>query len=96
VRRWHTERDLMLRRWRFEIAIHEYPAWPHGGLAPIPPVICDDSCHCYRGCGFFRDRHPLDCGRPRCGCCHAGKWDRRRQNDLREAIDREWDASGGW
>jgi hypothetical protein len=70
----------MLRRWRLEIADHEYGLNVRGfrnyasyDQAPLPPIVCDDSCHCYLGPGFFRKRHPRDCGRPRCGLCSYGK-----------------------
>ena len=99
MRRWHEERDLMLRRWRVEIAKHEYFLWGRYSLAPIPPVSCDeDDCHCYRGPGFLRKRKPYDCGRARCGICHLEKHypGERRRRDEREAFNHEWEATGGW
>ncbi len=51
--RWHQERDLMMSRWRFEIALHEYPDWPHNGLAPIP-LRCVTIPTDYMGSGFSR------------------------------------------
>lgn len=96
MRRWHEEREMMLRRWRFEIAIHE--GWPIASLHPIPPVVCDDSCHCYLGPGFFRDRHPLDCGRSQCGVCHTKPivYRAEKKRERRKAMEREWIASEGW
>lgn len=35
--------------------------------------------------GRFRKRKPLDCGRARCGCCHAEKVYRRRSVHQRRA-----------
>jgi hypothetical protein len=97
MRRWHQERDLMLRRWRLEIAQHEMGASQRGqrrygryDFAPLPPASCEDACHCYRGAGYFRKRHPLDCGHTRCGLCswHKQPWEtkRRRRRDRQEAI----------
>lgn len=100
MRRWHAERDLMLRRWKNEIA-------QHGGYegyriylgnsyleVPLPPVVCDDSCHCFAGPGFFRKRKPFDCGNPRCGMCHSEKFwaPKARANKKRAAIQYELDA----
>ena len=114
--RWHSERDLMLRRWKNEIAAHgghsgyrvgrmwiyerrdgQYisSAFGNGWLeAPVPPPACDvDSCHCFKGAGFFRKRKPFDCGNPRCEACHSGKWDNKdRYNVRRKAIEFELDA----
>lgn len=97
MRRWHSERDLMLRRWRFEIALHEW-GWSFGSLHPLPPVVCEGSCHCYAGCGFFRNSHPLDCGRSNCGICHVKHvvYRAEKKRERREAWRREWDAAEGW
>lgn len=102
--RWHSERDLMLRRWRLEIASHEYssrqgrPGFRRYALrmdqAPLPPVVCDDSCHCYLGPGFFRKRHPYDCGKTRCYWCHPEKLlVTKRGSDRRAALRFEEDAN---
>lgn len=108
MNRWHSprERTLMLSRWRLEIAQHE--KWPSFGQgrkgfrqygfvdqAPLPPLTDGDSCHCYRGMGYFRKRHPLDCGNPRCGLCHYGKFHTRkaRASKRREAIEFELHAN---
>lgn len=104
MRRWHSERNLMLRRWRHEIAIHgghdgwQLPPFTSGvGLAaPLPPLTCDaPPCHCFAGPNFFRKRKPLDCGRPRCGTCHYEKFyvGKDRYNKRREAIDFDLRAS---
>ena len=84
MRRWQQDRERMIRRWRIEIAKHEQ--YPHMALAVAPPDHCDtDDCHCYRGMGYFRKRHPFDCGKTRCGLCHwykhfpgSGRANRRR------------------
>ena len=100
MRRWHAERELMLRRWRNEIAAHGgHSGWRLKGRhsfngwleAPVPPPACDlDTCHCFLGPGFFRKRKPFDCGNPRCELCHSGKWDDKdRYNKRREAIEYE-------
>lgn len=41
--------------------------------------------------GRFRKRDGLDCGRPRCGCCHGDKFlgAGRRTNERRAAISFE-------
>jgi hypothetical protein len=91
----------MLYRWRFEIAQHEY-GWAqvaghsHCALAPLPPQNPDATCHCYRGMGYFRKRHPLDCGNTKCCSCHWEKYvePKARQNKLRAAIVFELDAEG--
>lgn len=106
--RWFLERDLMLRRWRLEIAKHEAwmtrnrPGYRKYNLfydfAPIPPDLCDidDPCHCYLGPGFFRKRHPFDCGRSKCGVCHGEKnyGRKNRFNKRREAIEFDLEADG--
>lgn len=42
----------------------------------------------------WRKRKPLDCGRPRCGVCHNGKFHipKARENHKREAIRFDIDA----
>lgn len=69
MKRWHEDRELMLRRWREEIAKHE--DLNIGALGQIPPV--GGSCHCYRGCGTMRKRTVYGCSTPRCGICHFEK-----------------------
>jgi len=95
MRRWHEERELMLTRWRQEVAKHK-----RGYIFPtiaVPPAMGEDDCHCFRGMGVLRKRRPLDCGRPRCGLCHPHKrQSRQRLGQDRAAFDFEWDASGGW
>ena len=69
MRRWHSERNLMVRRWRQELAWHsDSYAW----IAPpsLAPAI---DCHCARGIGTMRKRTPLGCNRPRCQLCHYEK-----------------------
>jgi hypothetical protein len=103
MRRWHAERALMLRRWRFEIGAHGghsgYRINGWGGndwvAVPVPPPSCDlDTCHCFRGAGYFRKRHPFDCGNPRCGLCHFEKFwvPKARATKKRAAIQYELDA----
>jgi hypothetical protein len=95
MRRWHQERDLMLRRWRQEIAKHEASSdegYPYAALAPVPPTGVQ-GCHCYRGMGTMRKRSPWDCGNPRCGVCHHEKWlPKARHAARRAAIDAELNA----
>jgi hypothetical protein len=83
MRRWHQEHDLMLRRWRQEIAKHERA--PRGTLAPVPP-IGEEACHCYRGMGTMRTRSPWDCGNPRCGVCHYDKQHPKARHAARRAA----------
>jgi hypothetical protein len=54
----------MLRRWQHEIANHGghagYRVDPLGNSwlkVPVPPIVCEDSCHCFAGPGFFRLDH---------------------------------------
>lgn len=77
MRRWHQERNLMLRRWRQELANHssEYgQKYAHCYLAP-PADANGVGCHCSRGIGVMRKTRPYGCGNPRCGICHYDKWD---------------------
>jgi hypothetical protein len=71
MKRWHSvaERRLMLRRWRYEIGVHEDWGWHYP--APLPPDP-DGDCHCYRGPGYFRKRRPFGCPSGKCMC----KWDK--------------------
>lgn len=90
MRRWHAERELMLRRWRQEIADHE--DYPYCALAPIPPSQCDMKCHCYLGPGFMRKNRPYGCGRARCMLCHYDKLCVPRRAQEKRAWQREvWD-----
>jgi hypothetical protein len=94
MRRWHAEQDLMLRRWRKELAKHGdgHPhskyhwGYPHDALAS-PSIACDVRCHCAAGIGTMR-KNRLDCGRPRCGLCHWDKFyePKRRGATKRSAI----------
>jgi hypothetical protein len=104
MRRWHADRERMLRRWRLEIALHGgHDGWRPSGFrgvgeyAPLPPVYdrCDGKvCHCFRGMGYFRKRHPLDCGK-RCFLCHGSKllgyskYGEVRSNERRRVIREE-------
>lgn len=95
MRRWHQEREIMLRRWRQELAKHE-------GLRParvsIPPDGDAETCHCYRGMGFMGKRRPFGCGRPHCLLCHRDKLGDGavRQRDFARELAHEWLAAGGW
>jgi hypothetical protein len=97
MQRWHAERDLMLRRWREEIAKHESDeGYSYCALAPVPPTADEDSCHCYLGMGFMRKRRPHDCGNPRCMLCHLEKYyyPKNRANKRRAAIRQDLLAAG--
>jgi hypothetical protein len=111
MKRWHLERDRMLRRWRIEIALHEGSAGTIRGyswtaLAPVPPQDCEvwetitrgHLCHCYRGMGFLRKSRPLGCNRVRCAfCCYEKNvLPKARAAKLRAALSYEWEAGGGW
>lgn len=92
MKRWHDERDLMLRRWRLEIAVHE-GAWVwQGWLAPLPPDPEGD-CHCYRGPGYFRKRTPFGCSSGTCLCKYEKNRPKARHNHRRAAIEFELLAS---
>lgn len=86
--RWHLEKDLMLRRWREEIAKHENLDYPNCSLAPIPAEKKDDVCHCYRGMGFLRKQSVHGCGKVRCNICHYEKYNtpKNRNNIRRDSI----------
>ena len=96
MRRWHEDRDLMLGRWRQEIANHERGfAFPVAGVPPEPDPA---ACHCYRGMGVVRESRATGCGHTLCGLCHPHKrWPaHRRRAQTVAAVTYEWDASGGW
>lgn len=88
MKRWHEDRDLMLRRWREEIAKHEMDIYSYCSLAPVPPEADIDSCHCYKGMGFLRKKKPHDCGNPKCMVCHFDKYyyHKARHNKKIKAI----------
>ena len=76
----------MLRRWREEIGFHEGRGFY---MAPIPPAVCDDVCHCYRGPGYFRKCTPLGCSCGKNGICSIEKWlDKRTRGHRRRAAIR--------
>lgn len=98
MRRWHLERDLMLRRWRQELANHgRYFGgdgdYPFEGLAP-PACAVDVDCHCANGIGTMRKNRAYGCGNPRCGLCHWSKFyePKARANKKRVAIEFELEA----
>jgi hypothetical protein len=95
MRRWHQEREIMLRRWRQELAKHE--GMPLARVS-VPPDVAVDTCHCYRGMGFMRKLRPFDCGRPHCLLCHRDKLldGTARQRDVARELAHEWLATGGW
>lgn len=45
--------------------------------------------------GYWRKRHPLDCGHTKCFVCHSEKYypDKNRANNERDAI-RDWNDNG--
>lgn len=92
MRRWHSPREhaIMLRRWRQELANHDWEYgqdYPHCYLAPSSDAEKID-CHCAEGIGSMRKHTPYGCGRARCGICHWEKYylPKARNNKLREAI----------
>lgn len=90
MRRWHSERDLMLRRWRQELATHTDNAPDRGWGRPydsmVPSVLaCEIDCHCANGMGTMR-KNRLDCGKAHCGLCHYGKWDPKARNTKKRAA----------
>lgn len=96
MKRWHEERDLMMRRWRKELGKHgpdtENSKWRWGGpydcVAP-PSWAASVSCHCAAGIGTMR-KNRLDCGNVRCGICHPHLHDpKRRAAKKRAAIEYE-------
>jgi hypothetical protein len=87
MRRWHSERNLMIRRWRQELAKHNNDL-PFMALAP-PSLAPETDCHCAHGIGSVRKRKPYDCGNPRCGVCHFEKFHvpKARQNVRQREIE---------
>lgn len=99
MRRWHEERDLMLRRWRQELGNHT-----GGVLDPVksagmeweapPAMACGIDCHCARGIGTMRKNRPYGCS---CWMCkldkHYDKWGRGGRR--RAAIQFDLEAEGG-
>jgi hypothetical protein len=84
----------MIKRWRQEIAKHEFPKYPYLSEAPVPPDG-EEKCHCYLGPGFMRKRRPYGCTVPRCGICHYEKHlPKNRANEKRAAILFEIEAEG--
>lgn len=84
MRRWHSERHIMLRRWKMEMIKHGYD-WRN----PPDPKCDRDACHCAAGIGSMRKRRPFDCGNPHCALCHFEKFwvPKARNTKKREAID---------
>lgn len=80
MQRWHSETALMFKRWREEMATHNYD-WR------CPPTG-KDVCHCAAGIGSMRKRTPHGCGNPRCGICHWEKFymPKARSTHRRNAI----------
>lgn len=91
MRRWHEETPLMFRRWKFEMSLHGYD-WRN----PPDPKCDRNACHCAAGIGSMRKKAPLDCGKPKCGVCHSGKFYFRkaRANKKRAVIQFELEAEG--
>ena len=85
MRRWHSETSLMISRMKLEREKHG-----------VQPDVKDGNiCHCLLGIGFVRKKKPYDCGVPRCGCCHCGKWGpKRRSTERRRAIEFDLAAEG--
>lgn len=102
MRRWQSERNLMMRRWRQELGNHIGqvldPVKSAGEEWEAPPVMaCGIDCHCARGIGTMRKSRPYGCPNGRdCGVCHWGpaevKW--ARHNKKRAAIAFELNAEG--
>lgn len=88
MNRWHSETDLMFRRWKMEMSKHGYD-WRN-------PPTDQSACHCAQGIGSTRKKKPLDCGRPKCGICHWSKFwtDKARNTAKRKAIGFELMADG--
>jgi hypothetical protein len=80
--RWHSERSLMLRRWKQEMALHGYD-WRN----PPDPKCDRNACHCAAGIGSMRKVIPLGCGKPRCGLCHPWKkWPLHNRSEKKRAA----------
>ncbi len=92
MKRWHAERNLMLRRWRQRLAMVS-DGYSHMALAPPSEAPGRWERH-QKGIGAHRSRKPLDCGHPRCGCCHGEKFyaPKARAAKRRAAIEYDRDA----
>lgn len=98
MKRWAMERDLMMRRWRQELATHgthaEGSKWywgmPTERLAP-PSLACNVACHCANGIGTMRNQRPYGCPTVRCGLCHPHKkWPKRtKRRERKDAIAKD-------
>jgi len=96
MKRWHEDRDLMLRRWRMELGNHVGgflgPVKYAGATWQAPPVMaCGIKCHCARGIGTMRKQRPYDGG-------SFFRWEKhfdhkRRANQKRAAIKFDLNAS---
>jgi len=85
MQRWHSETALMEARMKFARADHNrWRDLPRSKLCACRRCTSD-------GIGWFRDRHPRDCGRARCGCCHGEKayGPKRRGATKRRAVEFE-------
>ena len=91
MKRWHEERSLMLRRWKFEMELHGYD-WRNP-----PDPKCDKwACHCASGIGSMRKQRPLDGAGFWRGYCKCDWCTRRfrtkgvRRRVRQAAINDEW------
>lgn len=64
MKRYAQERHIVRRRWKFWDRLMRGQLWQDNE---------DGRNESRFKPGHFRKRKPLDCGRPRCGVCHADK-----------------------
>lgn len=82
MRRWHTEVELMSRRWRKELATHaRHPnswkgSYPYEALAPAS-IACDVECHCANGMGTMRKQKLSGHHK----ACHMCNWEKYQPKD---------------
>lgn len=91
MRRWHQERNLMLRRWRKELATHVQVGWgqmPRESMVPAS-TACQVDCHCAAGMGTMRKR-TLSGHSHACWLCNYSKYlPKARATKKRAAIEFE-------
>jgi hypothetical protein len=96
VKRWHNETALMYRRWRQELANHDWETGKNYAYCALasPDDAKGISCHCANGIGSMRKNRPYGCSRVRCGICHWEKVfePKCRNNHRRDAIKFEIEA----
>lgn len=101
MQRWHRDRQLMLRRWRMELAKHgdgdphsRRGGYPRYALAPSSLAASVD-CHCADGIGTMRKATPFGHRHHACPFCNPDKFlPKARGTAKRRAIAFDLTAEG--